>query len=59
MEAILTQLSSRHDRFWVWIGMVIAIAWIVGLNILILLSMEYFNRESSVPLLTDQAGSAR
>ena len=50
MDAILTQYDFRQDRFWVWIGMAIACAWIIGLNILILFSMEIFNRKLSVVL---------
>ena len=48
MEAILHENRFRHDRFWVWIGMAIAIGWIIGLNILILFSLEIFNRMSPI-----------
>lgn len=55
MNAILTQYSFRHDRFWVWIGMCIAIAWVIGMNILVLFTMEIFNRafplEACLPVL--------
>ena len=50
MDAILTQYDFRQERLWVWIGMAISVAWIIGLNILVLFSMELFNRMLLHPL---------
>ena len=44
MDALLTQYDFRQQRLWVWIGMAISVAWIIGLNVLVLFSMELFNR---------------
>ncbi|KAK9857560.1 hypothetical protein WJX84_006546, partial [Apatococcus fuscideae] len=60
MEAILHENRFRHDRFWVWIGMAIAIGWIIGLNILILFSLEIFNPlDSTVKAMPEEALAER
>ncbi|KAK9836509.1 hypothetical protein WJX74_001987 [Apatococcus lobatus] len=43
MVAVEDQFSFRHLRAWIWIGMAVAIAWIIGLNILIFFSLEILN----------------
>ena len=43
-QAVARTFVFRIERVWVWIGVAVVCGWIVGLNILIIFSMQFFPR---------------
>ncbi|BDA47821.1 probable pleiotropic drug resistance protein 1 [Coccomyxa sp. Obi] len=41
-RAVANNFDFRIRRVWVWVGVAVACAWIVGLNILTILAMQFF-----------------
>jgi len=39
--AVLDFYNFRHDRLWVWLAFAVTIAWILLLNLLLLLAFSY------------------
>jgi hypothetical protein len=49
--AVARQMGFRIARVWVWVGVAVVCAWIVGLNILVIFAMALLKRGFSINIV--------